>query len=103
MVMTTLNRTTASALKKFHRDIEGRARKIGASIAGLSMLQHQVSTYETTLKDYSAATKDTINASQKDINREFTPVVEQAMQDAYDVCVAEHGKFLSQSQSINSS
>ncbi|KAK4694636.1 hypothetical protein P7C71_g2978, partial [Lecanoromycetidae sp. Uapishka_2] len=91
MVMATFNRTTATALKKFHRDIEGRARKIGASIAGLSMLQNQVATYETTLKDYSATTKDNITAKQKDLNREFTPVIEQAMQNAYEVCVEERG------------
>lgn len=90
--MATYNRATGSALKNFHRDIEGRARKIGASIAGLSMLQHQVSTYETTLKDYSAITRDTITAKQKDINRGFIPVIEQTMQSAYDICVAERGK-----------
>lgn len=58
------------------------------------MLQDQVATYATILEDYSATTKDTITAKQKDINREFIPVIEQAMQNAYDVCVVEHGKNL---------
>ena len=92
MVMVTFGRHAASALKKFHRDIEARARKIGAGIASLSMLQQQVSVYETILKDLSTTAKDTINTHQKEINREFTPVIERAMQTAYQQCVDERGK-----------
>ena len=79
MVMASFTRNCATTLKDFHRDIEARARKIGSSIAGLSMLEHQISTYESILKDLSASTKDTINTYQRDINREFTPVIESAV------------------------
>lgn len=91
MVMATFGRKAASQLKKFHSDIESRARKIGSSIAGLSMLQHQISTYESILKDLSNSAKDTINTKQKDINREFVPVIERAMIMAYEQCVNESG------------
>ena len=81
-IMTNFTRNAAANLKAFHRDIEARARKIGSSIAGLSMLEHQISTSESILKDLSASTKDTITTCQRDINREFTPVIEQAVSSA---------------------
>jgi hypothetical protein len=94
MVMATFARHAASSLKKFHRDIDARARRIGAGIASLSMLQQQLSVYETVLKDLSTMAKDTINTHQKEINREFTPVIERAMQTAYQQCVDERGTSL---------
>lgn len=92
MVMATFSRNAAIPLRRFHRDIEARARKIGSSIAGLSMLQNQVSAYESILKDLSTTMKEYINTSQRDINREFTPVIERAMLTAYEQCVDERGK-----------
>ena len=92
MVMASFARNAAACLKKFHKDIEARARQIGTGIAGLSMLQQQVGNYESILKDLSTAVKDTINTNQKEINREFVPVIEQAMAAAYEACVEERGK-----------
>lgn len=79
MVMASFSRNAATPLRKFHRDIEARDRQVGSSIAGLHMLENQVSAYESILKDLSNAMKEQINATQRDINREFTPVIEQAM------------------------
>ena len=92
MVMASFARNAAACLKKFHKDIEARARQIGTGIAGLSMLQQQVGNYESILKDLSTLVKDTINTNQKEINREFVPVIEQAMAAAYEACVEERGK-----------
>ena len=92
MVMAGFARNAAACLKKFHKDIEARARQIGSGMAGLHMLQQQVGNYENLLKDLSAAVKDTINTSQKEINREFVPVIEEAMAAAYEACVEERGK-----------
>ena len=91
MVMNNFTRLVPNALKKFHYEIEARARKIGAGIAGLSMLSHQVSVYEQILKDLATTTKDMIITRQKDINREFVPVIERAMEGSYDWCTAERG------------
>lgn len=91
MVMASFARNAAGCLKKFHKDIEVRARQIGTGIAGLHMLQQQVGNYENLLKDLSATVKDTINANQKEINREFVPVIEQVMAAAYEACVDERG------------
>ena len=92
MVMASFARNSAACLKKFHKDIEARARQIGTGIAGLSMLQQQIGNYESILKDLSTAVKDTINTNQKEINREFVPVIEQAMAAAYEACVEERGE-----------
>lgn len=58
------------------------------------MLQQQLQVYEDIFKDLAATTKDALNTQQKDINREFVPVIETAMTAAYDVCTAESGKKL---------
>lgn len=61
------------------------------SIAGLHMLHDQVSAYENILKDLSTNVREQINMTQKDVNREFTPVIERAMLTAYEQCVDERG------------
>lgn len=93
MVMASFSRNAAACLRKFHKDIEARGRQAGAGIAGLHMLQQQVVNYENLLKDLSTSVKDSINTNQKEINREFVPVIEQAMEAAYEQCVAERGKL----------
>lgn len=101
MVMASFARNAAACLKKFHKDIEARARQIGTGIAGLHMLQQQVGNYENLLKDLSASVKETINTNQKEINRQFVPVIEQAMAAAYEACVEERGKFLCAFQTLS--
>ena len=91
VVLTIFVRNAATCLKKFHRDIDARARRAGASIAGLSMLQQQVGAYESIIKDLSSTVKDTIMASQKEINREFVPVIMDNMEPAYEACTNESG------------
>ena len=91
MVTTTFARSAATHLKTFHKDVEARARKVGAGIAGLSMLSQQVNAYETIFKDLSTAVKDNILAHQKEINREFVPVIAERMERAYDACTNEAG------------
>ena len=90
-VLDTLPRNATNLLKAFHQDIDNRARKLGIGITGLHMLRQQLPVYEDIFKDLSATTREAINAQQREINRKFTPVIERAMVDAYDVCVNEHG------------
>ena len=89
--MANFARDAARVLRDFHRDIDNRARKVGVGIAGLSMLQQQLQVYDNILKDVANNAKEMVNTAQKDINREFTPMVEQAMLWAYEACVEEHG------------
>lgn len=92
MVTTSFTRGASNRMKSFHKDVDSRARAIGTGIASLSMLQRQLEVYETSIKDVAAAMQEKINTAQKDINRSFTPVIEQAMNDAYYACATESGK-----------
>lgn len=89
--MTNFTKTVPATLKKFHQDIESRARKIGTGLASLSMLSHQITVYDQILKDLAATTKNMITTRQKDINREFVPVIEHAMLQSYHWCSNEVG------------
>ena len=90
-VMASFSKNAGSVLRDFHRDVDTRARKVGAGLAGLHMLQQQVRVYDDIFKDLSNTMRDTINAQQKEVNREFTPVIERAMGEAYKLCVDESG------------
>ncbi|KAG8526802.1 uncharacterized protein KY384_008231 [Bacidia gigantensis] len=90
-VLNNFARSAPAALKKFHGEIQTRAQTMGTGIAQLSMLSHQVSVYEQILKDVGNQIKDMIIARQKDINREYVPVIQTLMQSCYDWCVEEHG------------
>lgn len=57
------------------------------------MLSQQIGVYEQILKDLATTTKDMIVARQKDINREFVPVIARSMQPSYDWCTEERGKL----------
>lgn len=92
VVLMAFTRNAAEKLRNFHRGVDGRARKVGAGIAGLHMLQQQLGVYENIFKDLSNIVKDNIIGDQKDINRGFTPVIERAMGAAYTACVDECGK-----------
>ena len=92
--MTVFTREASKLLTEFHRDVNSRVSKVGAGLAGLHMLQQQLGVYENIIKDLANTVKGTINNTQKDINREFTPVIERAMTAAYDACAAEAGMYL---------
>ena len=92
MAMASFVRNTSSVLKNFHCEVEGRARKSGTGIAGLSTLQQQATIYEALFKDLSATAMNQIDTRQKDINREFIRFIENAMSAAYEQCVNERGK-----------
>ena len=90
--MASFVRNSSSALRSFHRDVEDRARKFGTGFAGLSTLEQQATIYEALFNDLATTAKNNIDMSQKDINREFTRFIEDAMFTAYEQCVNEHGE-----------
>ena len=90
--MNSFTRDASGSLKNFHKGVEARVREIGGNTVGLGMLQQQISVYEQILKDLAFSTKDAINTRQKDVNREFVPVIARQMNDAYNTCTAEYGK-----------
>ena len=90
-VLNGLANKNGALLTTFHEAVEKRAMKNGTSLASLEMLKQQLPTYKDTFKDLSAVAQTQITTSQRDINREFVPVVAEAMKQAYDDCENEHG------------
>ena len=89
--MAGLARNANNLLQTFHHDVSKRAQMTGTGIAGLGMLQQQLPIYVDIFRDLSVATKDSISQQQKDINREFVPIILQAMNTAYEQCADECG------------
>ena len=89
--MAGLAGNAGDALEQFHSSVEQRTRLIGGPTASLQMLKHQLQTFKATFKDIATSAREEIIAMQKDINREFVPVVAKAMNAAYSGCVAETG------------
>jgi hypothetical protein len=90
-VLNGLANKNGALLTAFHEAVETRAMKNGTSLASLEMLKRQLPTYKDTFKDLSAVAQTQITTSQRDINREFVPVVAEAMKQAYDDCENEYG------------
>ena len=90
-VLNSLPTKATSLMRNFHKDVYTRARRIGAGIATLHTLQQQLQVYEDVFKDLATTTRDSISARQREINREFVPIIEEAMRDAYIACVAACG------------
>lgn len=91
LALMTFTRNTSNKLKGFHEDVNVRAQKTGAGLSRLHMLRQQLDVYENIFKDLANMVRDNINKIQREINREFTPVIERAMSDAYVACVNECG------------
>ncbi|KAL8771791.1 MAG: hypothetical protein Q9194_004793 [Teloschistes cf. exilis] len=90
-VMANFVKLASGLIKNFHQDIDSRARKIGLGLAGLYGLKQQLPVHENILKDVSREVGEFVNKSQKDINREFVPAIQEAMLGAHQQCVAESG------------
>lgn len=90
-VLNALANTNGTLLTAFHNTVETRAVRNGTSLASLEMLKQQLPTYKDTFRDLSAVAQAQISTRQRDINREFVPVVAEAMKQAYDDCESEIG------------
>lgn len=55
------------------------------------MLGKTLNGYQATFNDMAAQVVAQINAGQREINREFTPVIMSCMDPAYDLCTDERG------------
>ena len=73
-VLNSLPTNATKVIHTFHQNVAVRARRVGAGIASLHMLQQQLQVYEDIMKDLATTTRDKIAAQQREVNREFTPV-----------------------------
>jgi hypothetical protein len=77
-------------LRSFHKAIEVHSFSHGGN-PRLGLLAQQLTNYEAVFADLGSKMVDLINERQRDINREFTPNVCNAMLVVYNVCVDESG------------
>ncbi|KAI9662199.1 MAG: hypothetical protein M1829_006181 [Trizodia sp. TS-e1964] len=90
-VYRNFTRSSSESLHKFHSRAEQRSRAAGLNLVGLGLLQQQLQVYENTLNNIGSLMTDQINKQQREINREFTPVIARHMLEAYEGCVAQCG------------
>ena len=94
-VLRTCATAFQKALRAFHEDLETQTRARSGVNPRLGMLAQQLQAYEAVFADLANNMVVTINLSQKEVNREFTPSICQAMEQAYALCAAERGKIRS--------
>lgn len=77
-------------LRAFHKAIQDHSFSHGGN-PRLGLLAQQLVNYEAVFTDLGSKMLDLINERQRDINREFTPNVCNAMLVVYNICVDESG------------
>ncbi|KAL9618945.1 MAG: hypothetical protein Q9160_006409 [Pyrenula sp. 1 TL-2023] len=91
-VLNGLSITVGNVISKFHKEVESRAMRNGSSQASFHMLSQQIQNWKAGFKDLAAAIRARINEQAKEINRQFVPVIADAMLKAYNDCEAETGR-----------
>lgn len=79
------------AITLFHNEVEERAKKMGMGVASIHVLSGQLNTYGDVFKGVAMDITAQINITQREINREFTPIIAGMMATAYDYCAHESG------------
>jgi len=90
-VLDNLVKNSGNLLRTFHSDVHSRATKTGVGLAGISMLEQQLQVYEEIFQGLAAEIRAIINTQQREISREFVPVIAAAMASTYEACAAERG------------
>lgn len=80
-------------LENFHRSAVARSQERGINFAGINMLSQQLRTHTKRLREIPTILRTIIQELQREASRGFHPVVQEDMQQAYDICVAERGKL----------
>lgn len=94
-VMKQMVKDVSNVVRKFHDTVSSRAQKIGAAGAKMYLLQEQMQVYEREIQRICDASVESLNARQKEANREFRPVIESEMQPVYERCMGDGGTGVS--------
>ncbi|KAK1593767.1 Dynamin family-domain-containing protein [Colletotrichum navitas] len=78
-------------LEDFHRNAVSGSLERGNNHAGINMLSNQLRAHTARLKEIPVMIKTVVQELQREASRGFHPVIEQEMQPAYNICVAESG------------
>jgi hypothetical protein len=90
-ILRSFTRDGTALLKKFHAAIAARCRERGHGLARIGMLENQLQAYQAIFGDLATGMIAQVNEGQRDINREFTPVIQGIMDPVYMQCTAESG------------
>ncbi|KAG9645665.1 hypothetical protein KCU95_g9010, partial [Aureobasidium melanogenum] len=89
-ILKACSKGFSNDLRIFHKAIEVHSFSHGGN-PRLGLLSQQLSNYEAVFNDLGSKTIELINERQRDINREFTPNVCNAMLVVCNICTAESG------------
>ncbi|KAK8100857.1 hypothetical protein PG999_011231 [Apiospora kogelbergensis] len=88
-ILRELTGKLTKRLDEFHQSMLARAHQ--SQLSALLNVGHQVASVSQSMKTWPAKLQARITELQKEASREFTPVIKEAMLEAYRVCVEEHG------------
>lgn len=88
-ILRELTKKLSKKLEDFHQAMLQRAQQ--SQMSALLNIGHQVAAVNQTLKGWPATLQARITELQREASRAFTPVIRQAMLEAYRICVEEHG------------
>ncbi|KAK7935689.1 hypothetical protein PG985_001184 [Apiospora marii] len=88
-ILRELTKKLSKKLEDFHQAMLQRAQQ--SQLSALLNIGHQVAAVNQTLKGWPASLQARITELQREASRAFTPVIRQAMLEAYRICVEENG------------
>lgn len=88
-ILRELTKKLSKKLEDFHQAMLQRAQQ--SQMSALLNLGHQIAAVSQTLKGWPASLQARITELQREASRAFTPVIKQAMLEAYRICVEERG------------
>ncbi|KAI9653730.1 MAG: hypothetical protein M1821_006924 [Bathelium mastoideum] len=91
----TLNEFVKAAYKiilNFHAQTVEQLRKSSRGQAAIGTLTQQLQSYGTSFHSVANQLISAISEQQKDVNRQFIPMITSALESAYECCVQESGK-----------
>nr|OQO23831.1 hypothetical protein B0A51_09775 [Rachicladosporium sp. CCFEE 5018] len=90
-ILKGFTKNAGTTLKDFHTALEARFSQKGHGLARIGRLRNQLGAYEAIFTDLAQTMIQSIQEKQREINREFTPVIASAMESAYIHCTNESG------------
>ncbi|KAI0402774.1 hypothetical protein F4802DRAFT_574370 [Xylaria palmicola] len=90
-ILTNFAKEATVKLKEFHEAAKARAEQRRTSAASLLTLSTQILAQMRTIQALPGTVSAKVTEAQREANREFTPVICEAMTRAYTICTNEYG------------
>ncbi|OQO03091.1 hypothetical protein B0A48_11346 [Cryoendolithus antarcticus] len=90
-ILKGFTKSAGTTLKDFHTALKARFSQKGHGLARIGRLRNQLGAYEALFTDLAQTMIQGVHEKQREINREFTPVIASAIESAYIHCTNESG------------